>query len=184
MSNEAADVFSLDPNDVFKTLAASANINAAIKGLLKRQQNPDPTGVRFMKDLKAAFSAPRGAAAEALIAKSLPRFAPYLIALGAHAHADIVERVSGPIIEEYADAFNATYQATPGGVPSSTSSVSVSDEKNFSRIMKAAITRIEAELVGVDNSSEATPSAFMRAVLISAIFEPGVIDAGYDRGLL
>jgi hypothetical protein len=178
MSSDAPVVFSLDANDVFGVLAASENINAAIKGLLKRQQTPDPVGVRFMKDLKAAFSSPRSEAAKTLIAQGLPRAAPYLIALGAHAYADVVERVSAPIIEEFADDFNATYQANSGS-----NAVTVSDEKEFSRIMREAIGRIENALSQIQSPSGTNPSAFMRAVMISAIFEPGVIDAGYDRGL-
>ncbi len=173
-------IFSYSAEDALAALRAAPNVNSAIKNFLKRQVQQDPQGARFVKDLKTILSSPRDEPALAFIEKHLSRFSPHLLAVGAYAFNEVVEKVSSGVVQNYADKFNETYQHSDqvaDGVEAS--NIKVTNEADFSKIMKEAVAMVESNLREQDQESP-----FLRAILLNAIFEPPVLEAGYDRGLV
>jgi hypothetical protein len=167
-------VFSFSSEDVVGTLKKSANINSAIKNFLKRQAaQGGESSARFAKDLRDVLLSKQEAGALTFVDRNVEKFSPHLLAIGAYAHAELVDKVAGKIVTKYADDFNSTY--TSNG-----EEIKVSNQTKFNSIMKNAASEIGADL----EESGFADSQFLRAIVLNAIFEPPVLKAGVEEGLL
>jgi hypothetical protein len=167
-------VFSFSSQDVVETLKKSSNINSAIKNFLKRQAaQGGESSARFAKDLRDVLLAKQDTGALLFIDKNSEKFSPHLLAIGAYAHAELVDKIAGKIVTKYADDFNTTYS-------SNGEEVKVSNQTKFNSIMKNAASEIGADL----EESGFAESQFLRAIVLNAIFEPPVLRAGVEEGLL
>jgi hypothetical protein len=158
-------VYEFNTEQVFAAFNKAPNINAAIKNYLKRwATNQGPEAARFAKDLREVMTGRAPEAAKALIDKNLSKRRDTLLAIGACAHAELIDQVTAAIIEQYADDFNATYSAAG-------ESITVNKERDFEAIVEKALAQIEKLLA----AQELPDSKFLKAIAVSAIFEPAVL---------
>jgi len=167
-------VFSFSSEDVVGTLKKSPNINSAIKNFLKRQAaQGGESSARFAKDLRDKILSKQDSSALLFVDKNVEKFAPHLLAIGAYAHAELVDSVAGKIVTKYADDFNATYS-------SNGEEVTITNQDKFNTIMTNAASEIDADL----KTGGFEDSQFLRAIVLNAIFEQPVLKAGLDEGIL
>ena len=151
--------------DAVTVLKKSENLNAALKNFLKREiKNGDPAG-RFVKDLRELGESSNTTRLESYIDRSRAKFELQLIAIGAHAHSQIVENIAGKVTEKYAEAFNETYTLGED-------KIEVTDKKNFDQIVKQAFELIDADL----KASGSADSPYMKNSVLLAIFDKRVLD--------
>lgn len=145
-------------------LRCSKNINAALKSFLKHEVQKGDPSARFIKGLKAASAAPRREALTEFLEKALPKYEPHLFLVLRYAHQQEVEEILDAVIQNHAEAFNATYSLNRP-------EIEVTDRASFEKIAKQALDEIREKL-------EATPlprSNVMRNAIAFSLFERPVL---------
>lgn len=150
--------------EIAASLTRAKNLNAAIKKFIKHEGRAGGDTVKFAKEVKATFVDRRAAGGEKLFERYLPKYENHLLLLAAYAHADFVQKTVNQIIDQYADAFNSTYERSEQGV-------NVTNQAEFSRIVKASFEIINAEL----KAYEFADCPFMKNVVMISIFDMNVI---------
>lgn len=151
-------------SDVVGSLSQSKNLNAAVKTFLKKQGKAGDPGVKFAKELRDILQRPDRNFAIDFVERAGARFGPHLLAIGAYAHAPVIEDLASKIVEAFADDFNSTY-AVRGD------ELEFKDEEKFREIANKALGMIDESLraQGFDGSH------FMRAIAMNAVFEAPVL---------
>ncbi|MBN8549963.1 MAG: hypothetical protein J0M12_11665 [Deltaproteobacteria bacterium] len=151
--------------DAVSVLKKSDNLNSALKNFLKREiRNGDPAA-RFVKDLRELSDSSNTTRLESYIDRNRAKFELQLVAVGAHAHPNLVESIAAKVTEKYADTFNETYKLEE-------EKIEVTDKKGFDQIVKQALTLIDEDLKAAGFGD----SPYIKNSVMLAIFDKRVLD--------
>lgn len=155
------------PEDVANCFLNAKNPNAAIKNFLKREVQKGDPSVKVVKDLKSILTSAEGVRQERLHAffeRHMEKYEKHFMSVAGYAHAEVVNPIADEVIEEFAEAFNETFEEADSGIV-------VKDRKKFESIAKKAVEKISTELKKSDSDS-----VFLQGVVVVSIFEQPVLD--------
>ena len=157
-------MFEYSDLEVRELLVGAANINAALKKLLKHEIEKGHPAERYIKRLREALAAPATGLLDAFLSNRNPTFEPYLVAVGAYAYGDLFNSLSGEVIDHYAEEFNSTYTVLDGNLM-------VTDRGCFERIIVEVFGVVENQL----QASALAGNAFARRIILERIFDETVL---------
>ena len=149
--------------DVVSVFDASPNVNAAIKGFIKREVTKGDPGGKLAKSLAQVLASKDNDRITGFINKHKDENAGYLFAIGGYAHLEFITIISEQIVDNYAEDFNETYE-------SDGTECKVTNKAEFKKIAGAALKEIDE---AIDNA-ELPENPFMKNVVYNAIFEDAV----------
>lgn len=152
------------PQELVEAFSAAKNLNAALKSFLKREGNNGGSVAAFAKEFRNAAGSGKVPALQLFVERNFPVKELYFIGAARYAFPELVESTVGKIIERYAEEFNATYSRDDQGV-------SVTDTKNFKRIVAEVRSMVEKEL----QAAELPKNNFMVNSLLATVFEVDVL---------
>lgn len=151
-------------DEITACFAKAKNLNAALKGFLKREGTSNPQAASFAKDFRSAAGSGKEEAIRVFVERHYPKREVFFTGLARYAHPELVESVVATIIDTHADAFNSTYERGESGI-------SVKDAATFKKIVKDVQQIIDKGLV----SAELPTSNFMKNTLMASVFEVDVL---------
>ncbi|NMC61921.1 MAG: hypothetical protein GYA55_02000 [SAR324 cluster bacterium] len=158
-------MFSSKKEEVVELFNQAKNLNAVIKKILKQEVKRGSPEERFFKDFRNVVISNRATQLiEAFVEKHHPAAERYFMVIAGYIHDEAMVDISSKIIDEYADAFNATYSQNG-------SDIEITDQKNFEKIAKEALKKIENGL----KEHDLPTSSFLKGVLVNRLFTPEVV---------
>ncbi len=157
-------MFSTSSQEVIDAFSRAKNLNAALKGFLKREGRAGAALVSFAKSFRQAVATGRPAALQNYITQHFPAQEGFFMGVLRYAFPQQCEELLGGVIERYADEFNATYAKSEAGV-------TVTNPQRFGEIVRAVLASFDAGL----QQAELPNSNFMRNALLAMVFEPDVL---------
>lgn len=149
--------------EIVTALKSCPNINAAIKTILKREVGNDQKLARFIKDLRDACLASQPERLNGFITKHIESHAPLFLSITRYGHFAVVDKITAPIIEKYADEFNTTYENLEN-------SIKIKDSTKFTKIAREVVGTFPEKL----KEHGLPDSKFMREVLVTTLFDANV----------
>ncbi|MEZ4755089.1 MAG: hypothetical protein R3A13_12470 [Bdellovibrionota bacterium] len=156
-------------NDAVVVFEVSSDLKSAIKNFIKREAGKGDPGGKLAKNLYEVFNSGDKSRIDNFLNKHKTENATYLYAIGGYAHLEFITIISENIVDNYAEAFNETYESD-GKV------CKVTDDKEFKKIAVAALKEIDE---AIDNA-ELPDNPFMKNVVYNAIFEIAVLKKVFE----
>ena len=159
-------MFKYSSDDVLSCLLEAKNLNAAAKKFMKGDTSGDPRTAKFIKAFRDVAKTPKKERLQNFVEKTFENYPEHLLVACRNAYGNQIDSILDPLIETYAENFNATYsQSTPAAI-------TISNEEQFSTIGKSAVDAIISSL----KTSELPNNKFMQQTVAHSLFDRVVLE--------
>lgn len=153
----------ITPAEVEVVLSSAPNLNAALKTLLKREGRPGNLVEPFVKSLRNVVARNRDGELRKYVEEHYAAKPNHFLLLASYAFSSVCNAIAEKVINQYADTFNATYQANENGV-------TVTNPEKFKSIINEVVEIVKSEL----NTAQVPCNNFSVNAVLSTIFTPDV----------